>query len=63
MQVNNPSAWQIPAVRFTRRIGRTVYTVTGSFEGTENLVRKLERICAKKFADIGGDSDDRSGQM
>ena len=30
-------------------IGGTVYTVTGSYEGTENFVRRLERIAAKNF--------------
>ena len=35
----------------TEEISGTVYTVTGSFEGTENLLHKLERITAKKFTE------------
>lgn len=33
------------------------YVVTGSYEGTENFVRKLERITSRKFAEKMEDSE------
>lgn len=47
----NISAYQIPELCITEEIAGTVYTVTGSFEGTQNLLRKLERISAKQMAE------------
>ena len=41
----------------TEVIHGTVYTVTGSYEGTERFVRKLERITSKKFAEKMEDSE------
>ena len=41
----------------TEVIHGTVYTVTGSYEGTESFVRKLERITSKKFAEKMEDSE------
>ena len=49
--VKNVSAYWIPDLTIRREIGGTVYTVTGSYEGNENFVRKLERITAKNFAE------------
>ena len=51
IHVKNLSAYWIPQLTITEEISGTVYTVTGSFEGTENLLRKLERITAKKFTE------------
>lgn len=45
----NISAYWIPELTITEEIGSTIYTVTGSYEGTESFLRKLERISAKKF--------------
>lgn len=50
IHVRNLSAYWIPELTVTEEIGGTVYTVTGSYEGTENFVRRLERIAAKNFA-------------
>ena len=50
IHVKNLSAYWIPELTVTEEIAGTVYTVTGSYEGTETFVRKLERITAKKFA-------------
>ena len=47
---NLPAYW-IPQLTITEEISGTLYTVTGSFEGTESLLRKLERITAKKFTE------------
>ncbi len=51
IHVRNLSAYWIPELTVTEEIGGTVYTVTGSYEGTESFVRRLERITAKKFAE------------
>ena len=42
--VRNPSAWWIPEMRIMEEIDGTIYTVTGSYEGTEKLDQKLSRI-------------------
>ena len=54
--MKNLSAYWIPQLTITEEISGTVYTVTGSFEGTENLLRKLERITAKKFREKAEDT-------
>ncbi len=51
IHVRNLSAYWIPKLTVTEEIGGTVYTVTGSYEGTESFVRRLERITAKNFAE------------
>lgn len=56
IHVKNLSAYWIPQLTITEEISGTVYTVTGSFEGTDNLLRKLERITAKKFTEKVEDS-------
>ena len=38
-------------------IGGTVYTVTGSYDGTEPLNRKMERIMAEKFTEKMEDTE------
>ena len=50
IHVRNLSAYWIPELTVTDEIGGTVYSVTGSYEGTESFVRRLERIAAKNFA-------------
>ena len=42
--VKNPSAFWLPDVKIVEEHGGTEYTVTGSYEGTETLDRKLRRI-------------------
>lgn len=49
LHTKNISAYWIPELTVTEEISGTVYTVTGSYEGTESFLRKLERISAKKF--------------
>ena len=56
IHVKNLSAYWIPQLTITEEISGTGYTVTGSFEGTESLIRKLERITAKKFTEKVEDS-------
>jgi len=51
LHAKNISAYWIPELTVTEEISNTVYTVTGSYEGTESFLRKLERITAKKFTE------------
>lgn len=53
----NLSAFWVPELTVTEVIHGTVYTVTGSYEGTESFVRKLERITNKKFEEKMEDSE------
>ena len=56
--VRNPSAWWIPEPILNREIGGTEYTVTGSFEGGNSLLRKIERITAAKFTETEVDRNE-----
>ena len=49
--VRNLSAYWIPEIKVEREIHGTVYTVTGSSEGTEIPDRKLTRILLKNVED------------
>ena len=49
--VKNPSAFLLPDVKIVDEIGGTEYTVTGSYEGTETLDKKLHRIMEQNAAD------------
>lgn len=51
IHVKNISAYWIPNLALTEEIDGTIYTVTGSYEGEESLLRKLERITTKKFTE------------
>ena len=44
LHVQNLSANELPEITLSKEIGRTVYTVTGSYDGIELLDRKLERV-------------------
>ena len=50
--VRNPSAWWIPEMKLVEEIDGTVYTVTGSYEGTEMLDQKLSRIMLHNMEDF-----------
>lgn len=56
IRVRNLSAYWIPELTVREKIGGTLYTVTGSYEGTESFVRKLERIAAKNILEERGES-------
>ncbi len=51
IHTRNLSAFWLPEVRIQKEIGGTVYTVTGSYEGTESLHKKLERIMAEQVSE------------
>jgi hypothetical protein len=50
IRAKNLSAFWIPELTIKEKIGGTIYTVSGSYEGTESFVRKLERIAAKNIS-------------
>ena len=50
--VRNPSAWWIPEMKIMEEIDGTLYTVTGSYEGTEMLDQKLSRIMLHNLEDF-----------
>ena len=58
LHVKNISSWWIPNLSITREIGGTVYTVSGSYEGNETMLRKLERIATKKYTEKEADLND-----
>lgn len=57
IRVKNLSAFWLPEFTLQKEIGGTVYTVTGSYNGTEPLNRKMERIIAEKFTEKMEDTE------
>ena len=53
--VKNLSAFWLPDVKIVDEIGGTEYTVTGSYEGTETLDKKLKRIMEQNAANAADD--------
>ena len=47
----NLSAYWIPELTLVEKIGGTIYTVTGSYDGDSDFLRKLERIAAKNLSE------------
>ena len=57
IRVKNPSAFWLPEFTLQRKIGGTIYTITGSYDGTETLDRKMERILTEKFTENAEDDE------
>lgn len=53
--VKNPSTFWLPEITITEEIGGTEFTITGSYEGTETLDRKLKRIMQHQAANDESD--------
>ena len=51
VEVMNLAAYWIPDICIRKEIGGTMYTVTGSYEGTEMLNRKMLRIMGQNMED------------
>ena len=51
IRVKNPSAFWLPEFTLQKDIGGTIYSVTGTYDGTETLDKKMERIMAEKFTE------------
>ena len=56
IHVKNLSAYWIPELTVTEVIHGTLYTVTGSYEGTGSFLRKLEGIAAQNILEDRGES-------
>ena len=50
--VKNLDAYCLPEMKLVEEIDGTIYTVTGSYEGTEMLNQKLSRIMLHNLEDI-----------
>lgn len=57
IRVKNPSAFWLLELTLQKEIDGTVYSVTGSYDGTETLDKKMERIIAEKFTEKLEDSE------
>lgn len=53
--VKNLSAFWLPEVTIVDEVGGAEYTVTGSYEGTETLDKKLKRIMEQNATDDESD--------
>ena len=51
IRVKNPSAFWLPEFTLQKEIGGTIYSITGTYDGTETLDKKMERIMAEKFTE------------
>ena len=57
IHVRNISAFWLPEFTLQKEIGGTIYSVTGTYDGTETLDKKMERIMAEKFTEKMEDSE------
>ena len=51
IHARNLSAYWIPELTLVEKIGGTTYTVTGSYDGESDFLRKLERIASKNISE------------
>lgn len=56
--VKNPSAFWLPQVTIVDEVGGTEYTVTGGYDGTESLDKKLKRIMEHNASVAADDETD-----
>lgn len=55
IRVKNLSAFWLPELTLQKEIGGTVYSVTGSYDGTETLDKKMEAHHSRKvYRKVGG---------
>ena len=60
MTAHNISAYWLSEIPIQEVIHGTIYTVTGSYEGNQPFIKKLERIMARQFAEeIATENDDQ----
>ncbi len=52
-RAKNFSAWWLPELTLCRKIGGTIYSVSGSYEGMETLDKKLGRILEQTLDEEG----------
>lgn len=61
--VKNPSAFWLPEFTLQKEIGGTIYSITGTYDGTETLDKKMERIMAEKFTEKLEDTKPSRGSL
>ena len=49
--VKNLSSFWLPEFTLQKEIGGTIYSVTGAYDGTEALDKKMKRVMAERFMD------------
>ena len=59
IRVKNLSAYWIPEISVKAKINGTLYTVTGSYEGTDSFLRKLERYAKRKASEAINSNDEK----
>ena len=59
MTAHNISAYWLPEIPIQEVIHGTIYTVTGSYEGNQPFIKKLERIMARHFAEEIAENEDQ----
>ena len=52
IHVKNLSAYWIPELTLQREIGGTIYTVSGSYSGSNMLDKKLLRVMVQNVEDV-----------
>ena len=57
--VKNPSAFWLPELTIREQNAGTEYTVTGSYDGTETLDKKLSRIMEHNLSNAKENADDK----
>ena len=57
--VKNPSAFWLPELTIREQNAGTEYTVTGSYDGTETLDKKLSRIMEQNLSNAKENADDK----
>ena len=61
LRTNNLSAYWLPAITVTKVVHGTTYIVTGSYEGTDSIVPKIERMLVRDaMNESREDADDHS---
>ena len=57
--MKNPSAFWLPELTIREQNAGTEYTVTGSYDGTETLDKKLSRIMEHNLSNAKENADDK----
>ena len=53
--IKNLSAFWLPEFTLQKETGGAIYSVTGAYDGTEALDKKMKRVMAERFMDKAED--------
>lgn len=62
LRTNNLSAYWLPDITVTKVIHGTTYIVTGSYEGTDSIVPKIERMLVRDAMNESHENADDHGE-